>query len=173
MFQSYSKFVKYKRSTEILILENKSQYYWLGNYIDFNNLKFVKKIVLDDNIFEYKKTTNDILHSLSNILCDHSYNNVYFNYLSNLFDSPQIYMPSVLEIEIKYKIQFNILYLRSLPNLNKIKFSTYGNNLLKSLNFIKNIPKLRNLVFQNCSNIENFDLIKNYCDSEDIKLEIE
>jgi hypothetical protein len=174
---NFGKFFKLAPNTEIIDFEQATGYHWLGNYMDFNNLTRVKKIIIGNNNFGYTRTVNDITYNSN---CGYNYmagNNgipYYLNFLFNIFDSPQIFMPSVLELEVKFKdgSQIPSNTLRSLPNLMKLSFNGYGNNQLNSFELVKQIPKLKQLEFWNCLNVQHLDQIKNWCGSKNIKLEL-
>lgn len=170
---SFGKFFSYPPNTEIFDFTKTSGYVWHGNYLDFNKLVKLKKIIMLDSNFEYKRNVADIFYSDSNCYyTNFNYKN-YLNHLQNIFSSSQIYLPSVEELEVIYTINSpipNMLY--SLPNLSKIIFNNFANNSLFSFELIKAVPKLKHLEYNNCFNIQNLEQIKNWCDSKNIKLEI-
>jgi hypothetical protein len=125
--------------------------------------------------FKYRRTVSDICNSQdenhSNYL--HTDGCSFLNSLQNIFNSPQIFLPSVLEVEIIfYKNNAIPISLGSLPNLIKLTFNNFGNSELISFELIKAIPKLSHLIYYNCLNIKELDLIKNWSNSKNIKLEI-
>lgn len=139
-----------------------------GNYLDFNKLVGLKKIIMFNSNFRYYKTLPDIQYSM-----DKDANGFYHWSLSNLFDSPQIYLPNVQELTIRYNDSSSIpTQLRSLEKLTRLTFEQFGNTQLNSFELIKNIGKLKFLTFNNCLSIGNLDQIKNWSDSKNIHLEI-
>jgi len=135
---------------------------WLGNYMDLNKFKQVEKIIMFSYQFKYQRTIN------------YNHGNIFLDDLLNIFDTQQIYLPSVNELEIHFKTETVIPnnYLRSLPNLKKISFINYGNTALGTFDFIKNTTKLEHVIYKNCLNIQNLDQIKIWFDSKNLKLEI-
>lgn len=94
------------------------------------------------------------------------------NYISNIFDSSEIYLPNVVELVIyKHSMQDFYFMLRSLPKISKITFCKYENKLLKSFDFIKK-NNIKNVVYVNCLNISELDLIKNYFETNNYTLQI-
>ncbi len=174
---TFGTYFKYQISTTEFDFTKAEGFCWLGNYMDFNKLTCLTKIILFDKDFYYQKTVKDIYSSQQGI---QNYTNgqsgwqFFNNYLSNIFDSPQIYLLSVSELEIKFNNNTRVYNdnLRSLPNLKKIIFNNYANNQLTSFALIKNIPNLKHLIYLTCLNIHELDQIKNWCDSKGIKLEI-
>lgn len=190
----FNTLLKFSPKIKTLDLTNTDEYLWYGNYIDFNKLKYIKKIIMNNNNFEYEKTTLDdfkisdgdkinmylSLNYATRFSGNLSYktessNSTYLNhqnFLFNIFDSVQISLPSVEELEINYKIPYQLssLYLRSLPNLSKITFINYANNELISFELIHNLKNLVELNYLVCKNIKDLDKIKNYCDEKKIKL---
>jgi len=170
----FGNFFSYKQNTKIFdFTQVNSEFKWEGNYLDFNKLTCLKKIIMFNSNFKYMKTVNDILIYTDN----KNTNNInyhYFNGFTNIFNIAQIYLPSVLELEIKFndckcQIPYN---LNSLPNLTKLIFDNFENYPLSSFELIKNIPKLTYLIYHICVNITDFANIKNFCENNNIKLEI-
>jgi hypothetical protein len=173
----FGEYLKYSVNTTEFDFTKADGFNWIGNYMDFNKLTELNKIIIFDKNFNYHKTVFDIWspqQGLHNFI--HGQNGWQFfnNYFQNIFDSLQIFLPSVTELEIKFNTnaQVNNNNLRSLPNLKKITWNNYGNNQLTSFALIKNIPNLKHLIYLTCLNIHELDQIKNWCDSKGIKLEI-
>lgn len=174
---NFGNYFQYSSDTTVLDFEKAIGFCWLGNYMDFNRLIMLKKIIIGNNQITYQRTVPDVFCPNRGRDCSPPDANgwqFFNNSLANLFDSPQIFIPSVQEIEIKYKDGSAIPTnnFRSLPNLNKISFIGYGNNQLESFELIKQVGKLKKLEYSSCLNISNLDQIKNWCDSKNIKLEI-
>jgi hypothetical protein len=131
-----------------------------------------------DYDFNYKKTVKDNWSSqrpdINNVVLDANGWTWFQNYLPNIFDSQQIYLPSVTELEIKFCNNVTVANnnLRSLPNLKKIIFNNFANNKLDSFALIKNITNIKHIIYLTCLNIHELDQIKNWCESKGIKLEI-
>lgn len=183
----FGEFFTCKIRDTVLDLTIGDEYCWLGNYMDFNELKSVEQIIMFDEQFCYARNVNDVgsaypgnkpvpikaINTWSNGYQSCSYNKWQFqNCLSNIFNTPQIFMPSVTELAIIYKNSSPPTNLNSLPNLRKLSFSKYSNTQLTSFSLIQSIPKLKHLVYSQCLNIHELDKIKNWCDSKNIRLEI-
>lgn len=183
----FGEFFTCKIRDRILDLTVGDGYCWLGNYMDFNELKCVERIIMFDEQVRYGRNVadfgyvqnNDNMSMVTNYtqrLWDSmpSYGNNYIfqNCLANIFNTPQIFMPSVTELEIIYKNSSSPTNLNSLPNLRKLSFSKYSNNQLSTFQLIQSIPKLKHVVYSQCLNISDLDKIKNWCDSKNIRLEI-
>lgn len=164
-------------------------YCWLGNYMDFNELKCVERVIMFDEQVRYARDVDDTgttSDNTPNVKAVNCYNNgiqryaytdahswVFQNCLVNIFNTPQIFMPSVTELEIIYKSNTTTpTNFNSLPNLRKLSFSKYSNNQLSTFQLIQSIPKLKHVVYSQCLNISGLDKIKNWCDSKNIRLEI-
>jgi hypothetical protein len=154
----------------------------LGNYMDFNKLKGLKKIIMYGNQFKYWRTMRDINYCSNNNLPDgvniiytqYSSQYCYLSNLKNIFDTPYISLPNVTTLDVHFidGSVFPTNALRSIPNLARLSFYQWGNTQIYSFELIKSTPKLSHLVYSNCLNIANLDQIKNWCDSKNIKLEI-
>lgn len=167
----FGKFLSYSPLTPIFDFTKSDSYQWHGNYMDFNKLKELRKIIIFNSNFKYMRNVFDYYYGGNDY--NNNFKGCYSNSLQNIFDTPLIYIPSVIEIEVIYKDNSPIpSSLRSLPNLSKLSFYNFSNNVLSSFDLIKAIPKLTHLVYNLCLNIQNLDQIKNWCDSKNIKLEI-
>ncbi len=93
--------------------------------------------------------------------------------LDNMFNNPQLYFPNVKEIIFfrKSGSTFNGYTFKSLPNLSKVTFEQYENNQLTTFDFIKN-NNITHVVYNNCLNINQLDLIKNYFETNNLVLEV-
>lgn len=162
-----------------------ADYEWFGNYMDFNKLTELENITLNNNQLRYWKNARDIgwnnqtsIRPHSNYLYNHveGYNNYcnFLQYIPNIFDSPYIYLPSVKSLNIYYKSNeaFPTNTFKSVPNLSRLSFYDWANTEINSYELIKNIRKLNQLDYLNCSNIKDIDQIKVWCGSKNIKLEI-
>ncbi len=174
----FGDYLKYSTNSKEFNFTKFDDWNWIGNYIDFNKLTCLTKIIIFDKNFNYQKTIKDIYTPQRGNIENHTYDasgwQFYENYLQNIFDSPQIFLPSVTELEIKFLNNARIFNdnLRSLPNLKKITWNNFANNQLVSFPLIKNLTNLKHIIFLTCLNIHELDQIKNWCDSKGIKLEI-
>lgn len=95
--------------------------------------------------------------------------------LPNMFDNPQIYFPNVKELIIFNTsgngINFDSIKFRSLGKLSKVVFEQFANNKMMVFEFIK-LNKIKHVIFNNCLNIFQLDLIKNYFETNNFILEI-
>jgi hypothetical protein len=93
--------------------------------------------------------------------------------LDNMFNNTQLYFPNVKEIVFYRKsgTNFNSYIFKSLPNLKKVVFEQYENNQLTTFDFIKN-NKITHVIYNNCLNIYQLDLIKNYFETNNLVLEV-
>ena len=93
--------------------------------------------------------------------------------LDNMFNNPQLYFPNVSELTFYRKTgsNFSSYVFKSLPNLKKVVFEQYENNPLTTFDFIKN-NKITHVVYNNCLNITQLDLIKNYFETNNLVLEV-
>lgn len=92
----------------------------------------------------------------------------------NVFDDFKILLPNVTQMSIHYKdaiINFNNHRFKSLPNLRKVVFEQFGNNQLNTFQFIKG-NKINHIVYNNCLNIAELDLIKIYFETNNLRIEI-
>ena len=175
---NFGEYFKYSKNTKEFDFTKVDGWAWLGNYMDFNKLTSLSKIIIYDKDFNYHKKVKNIWCPQKNTLdyftLDANGWQFYENYLQNIFDSPQIYLPSVTELEIKFatNAQISNNTLRSLPNLKKITWNNFANNQLVSFALIKNIPTIKHLIYMTCLNIHELDHIKNWCESKGIRLEI-
>jgi hypothetical protein len=175
----FSNTLEYSSKTELLDFTTTDigELLWAGNYLDFNKLTNVKKIKLFSKQFTYESRLSsikikDTINSVRKR--EHCGGCYMFINIDNIFNHFEIYLPSVIEIEI-IKSDLNSLpnsILRSLPNLKKVIFSDYQNTSLECFEFIKLNTQLKDIQFKNCSSIQLLDEIKNWCDSKNIKLNI-
>ena len=172
-------YLQYSKNTTEFDFTMGNDWAWLGNYMDFNKLTSLSKIIIYDKDFNYHKKVKDIWSPNKGGVPDYftqDANGWQFmeNYLLNIFDSPPIFLPSVTELEIKFatNAQISNNTLRSLPNLKKITWNNFANNQLVSFALIKNIPSIKHLIYLTCLNIHELDQIKNWCESKGIRLEI-
>jgi hypothetical protein len=169
---TFGDYYKLRPNITVLDLTPIDSYEIFGNYMDFNKFKTLNKIIMYDR-YIYCRTVKDFSYDgLRTHNSSNSYSDLRLNFLNNLFDSPQILLPSVVSIEIIFKFGYATNNFRSLPNLKKISFMNYANNQTKTFELIKNIPNLKHIEYTNCLNIENLDQIKNWTDTKGIKLEI-
>jgi hypothetical protein len=175
----FGEYFKYSKNTTEFDFIKADGWVWLGNYIDFNKLTSLSKIIIYDKDFAYHKKVKDIWSPNKGGVPDYFTQDAngwqfYENYLLNIFDSPQIYLPSVIELEVKFSSNARVSndMLRSLPNLKKITWNNFANNQLVSFALIKNIPSIKHLIYITCLNIHELDQIKNWCESKGIRLEI-
>ena len=174
---NFGEYFKYSKNTTEFDFTKVDGWAWLGNYMDFNKLTSLTKIIIYDKDFNYHKKVKDIWSpqrpTPDYFAQDANCWQFYENYLLNIFDSPQIYLPSVVELEIKFYnniVSYN--NFRSLPNLKIITWNNIANNQLDSFALIKNIPTIKHLIYMTCLNIHELDQIKNWCESKGIRLEI-
>lgn len=141
-------------------------YLWLGNYMDFNKLKYLKNITLNTNQFQYRRGVIDIKCSagISYYLENGS---MFLNYISNIFDTPLIVLPSVEKIKIirdrNDTMPTNFI---SLPNLANIIFSGYST--IDAINLIKNLKKLKRVDFLSCGTVQKMEEITTWCNTNGI-----
>ena len=176
-YWTFGNYFKYQTNTIEFDFTKADGFFWLGNYMDFNKLTSLTKIIMYDKDFNYQRGVTDIWHKNTNTYGLHTQScpgTWIFGCLSNIFDSPQIYLPSVTELEVKFNSNAKIFndMLRSLPNLKKITWNNFANNQLVSFALIKNIPSIKHLIYLTCLNIHELDQIKNWCESKGIRLEI-
>ena len=175
---TFGQYFKYSKNTTEFDFTKASGWAWLGNYMDFNKLTSLSKIIMYDSDFNYKKAVKDNWSTqrpdINNVVLDGNGWTWFQNYLLNIFDSQQIYLPSVTELEIKFGTNVTVANnnLRSLPNLKKITWNNFANNKLDSFTLIKNITNIKHIIYLTCLNIHELDQIKNWCESKGIKLEI-
>jgi len=175
---TFGQYFKYSKNTTEFDFTKASGWAWLGNYMDFNKLTSLTNIIMCDYDFNYKKTVKDNWSmqrpDINNVVLDANGWTWFQNYLPNIFDSQQIYLPSVTELEIKFGNNATVANnnLRSLPNLKKITWNNFANNKLDSIALIKNITNIKHIIYLTCLNIHELDQIKNWCESKGIKLEI-
>lgn len=145
-------------------------------------MKSLKKIIMFETNFKYQRTISDIRKDISGRYEIHnefySYDGcfirTYLNHLSNFLDVQMIYLPSVVELVIRFKSSGEIPQnLRSIPNLHTLVFENFANNQLNTFELIKSIQKLKKLVFKSCLNIGNLDEIKCWSGSRNIVLVLE
>ena len=173
---NYGDFIKYPVNAITFDFTRINGHQWLGNYMDFNKLKFLKNIIIDGHQFEYIKNVTDVWSQQQNS----HYNYVqgingwqfYPNSLQNIFDSPMIFLPSVETIKIFGTTNLPSNTLRSLPNLKNIIFENYNNNQLNTFELIQNFTNIQYIQYTNCLNIQLLDQIRNWCLSKNIRLEI-
>ncbi len=181
---------------------NDPKFKWYGNLWEFNSFSNLKKIILDDNQFKYDynpcivdtktnidfklgthpitsyTTNNWWLHSnVGNFVPSFTYNTNTTTsaqtQLDNMFNNTQLYFPNVKEIVFYRKsgTNFNGYTFKSLPNLKKVVFEQYENNQITTFDFIKN-NKITHVIYNNCLNINQLDLIKNYFETNNLVLEV-
>lgn len=169
---TFGQFIKVKRNIQEIDFRH-----WLGaklygNLVDFNKLTFLRKIIINDDGFGYSyqsvvfKLSQIDVNDIINIACNQQGylkpTMTHSSVLTNMFDSPEIYLPNVTEIIIHKNTggNFNNMKLRSLPKLNTVRFEQYKDNLLQTFNFIRE-NKIKNVIYNNCANIEELKLIEN------------
>lgn len=93
----------------------------------------------------------------------------------NMFNDIKLCFPKVSQIVIHFRcpsnLDFNNFTFKSLPNLRKITFEQFANNQLHTFNFIK-VNKINTIVYNNCLNITELDLIKNHFATNNLRIEI-
>ena len=185
----FNNFIKIKKNIDVLDLRpwNDPKFKWYGNLWEFNSFTNLKKIILDDNNFKYDYHPNVInfkigtleINNITMIHCDNtndrkpSFTTTAQTQLDNMFNNPQLYFPNVYELTFYRKTggNFNSYTFKSLPNLKKVVFEQYENNPLTTFDFIKN-NKITHVVYNNCLNITQLDLIKNYFETNNLVLEV-
>jgi len=199
---AFNNFIKIKKNIDVLDLRpwNEPKYKWYGNLWEFNSFTNLKKIILDDDQFkyDYNPCTVDTKIDLKlgpypistyttnnwTLRCDNgagsnvpSLTNTTTvtaqTQLDNMFNNTQLYFRNVTELVFYRKSgnNFNGYTFKSLPNLNKVVFEQYENNQLTTFDFIKN-NKITHVVYNNCLNINQLDLIKNYFETNNLVLEV-
>lgn len=190
---AYGKFIKIKKDVEVIDFRewNDEKFKWYGNWWEFTNLEKLNKIIVSDSQLTYD--FSPIVLQLSNSTrlgvtarvtsANSNYCNSGGHYISasftspfdmtQIFNNPQIYLPNVKEIIVHYKnvSDFNSFVFNSLPNLIKVTFEQYGDKEIKTFNFIKN-NKIKNVIYNNCLNITELELIKNYFQTNNYSLKI-
>jgi hypothetical protein len=179
---AHGNFIKIKKNIEEIDFRrwNDPKFQWYGNLWDFNEFSNLKKIIMDDNQFGYNyeplKCITYPQYKLKDI--PFTTDRGHFKFISsssqdNMFNSYQIYLPNVKEVIFHSKgmSDFNTTRMASLPNLCKVVFEQYENKLLNTFEFIKQ-NGIKHVVYNNCLNIGNLDLIKNYFETNNFVLEI-
>ena len=182
---NFGDFIKFNINTEIIDLSKypSENYKYYGNLWEINKFKFLKKIIINEEqlFYDYQpvifKMGEFDINQIGTIHC-----NAYgilkpflcsSTQLTNMFDNVQLYFQNVVElIIIKNAVgNFENIRLRSLPKLRKITFKNYENTLLETFNFIK-VNGLKSVVYDNCLNIKELDLIKNLFETNNYELKI-
>lgn len=172
----FGKFFTAKPNDDILDFTTFDTYLYYGNYWDLNKLKSLKKIIMFDANFKYQRNIMDIycVNVTYNYVIGYNSYNSLLNHLKNFLDVQMIYLPSVVELVIRFKSSGEIPQnLRSIPNLHTLVFENFANNQLNTFELIKSIQKLKKLVFKSCLNIGNLDEIKCWSGSRNIVLVLE
>ena len=182
---NFGDFMKFNINTEIIDLSKypSNNYKYYGNLWEINKFKFLKKIIINDNqlMYDYQpvifKMGEIDIKKIPNIYCNSGIwmkpSFISSTQLTNMFDDVQLYFQNVVELTIiKNSVgDFNDIKLRSLPKLKKITFKNYENTLLETFNFIK-VNGLKSVVYDNCLNIKELDLIKNLFETNNYELKI-
>lgn len=175
---AYGTFIKIKKNVELIDFREWAdpKFKWYDNLCEFNNFVNLKKIIINDDQLIMNLTTNLKFgtYGLTQVHITTSIGNVLMSYsIPNMFDNPQIYFPNVTEIVIhkKSSTDFNPLYFRSLPKLTKVVFEQYVDTQIKTFDFIKN-NKIKHVVYNNCLNVHELELIKNYFATNNFVLKI-
>lgn len=93
----------------------------------------------------------------------------------NIFDEFMVWMPNVTTLEFVNNFNLNPSMFRSLPNINHIHLNnttTNPNIECNLLDFIKKHTNIKFIEFTKCNNIQQYDNIKSYSDSNGIKIKI-
>jgi len=177
----YGNYLNCTPQSTIFDFRTGDKFHWIGNYMDFNKLIGLKKVILNNNQFTYYRNIEDNQYlsgckvqftNLSHICNYRGVNPVLFGQ-ANIFDSKYIWLPNIIEMNVHFVLDsISINKLHSLPNLSKLSFFAWGYTQINSFELVKNIPKLSHLIYSNCLNIFNLNQIKNWCNSKNIKLEI-
>jgi hypothetical protein len=156
---------------------------WFGNVWEFNNLKFLKKIIIGSGQFYYNfPITNTItfngtdINSISYINTSNGNvrPNLTYTNIPNLFDNQQVYLPNVTEIVIystSVLANYDPVRFRSLPKLSKVVFEGFGNTQLITFDFVRN-NNIKHIVYSNCLNVHQLDLIKNHFETNNLRIEV-
>ncbi len=158
-----------------------------------NEFKLVNKIIVDINKLTWHTSggtldtkrikggyidpwhnggSNVYSHTLSAFLSD-----TVKGYTSgNIFNDCMVWMPNVTTLEFVNNFNLNPLMFRSLPNINHIHLNntttTNPNIECNLLDFIKKHTNIKFIEFTKCNNIQQYDNIKSYSDSNGIKIKI-
>lgn len=124
---------------------------------EFYKFKNLKKIIVNNH---------NVSNSFEYIIC-----------IPSFLNCNTIFLTSVLELDIKYikNLSSNILQsstLKSIPNLEKLTYYNYGYAKLESYELIKNMSKLKHVIYLTCLHIDKLEQIKKWCILKNIKLEI-
>jgi hypothetical protein len=173
---AYGSFIKIKKDVQIIDFRAWAdpKFKWYGNLWEFGNFQNLKKIIINDNQFEYIYQPIEIQGYLSGYTITTSYGQAATRtILPNMFDNPQMYFPNVRELVLysTSTLDFNAYRFRSLPNLTKVTFEQYVDKQIKTFEFIK-ANNIRHMVYNNCLNINELELIKNYFATNNFRLEI-
>jgi hypothetical protein len=181
---AHGSFIKIKKDVFIIDFRTWAdpKFKWYGNLWEFTNFQNLKKIIINDNQFGYNYDPVIVMNGgirITNVdtrICDHSGRCISCSsetVLPNMFDNPQMYFPNVREIVIYIKSipNFNTYKLRSLPNLTKVTFEQYVDTQIKTFEFVK-ANGIKHVVYNNCLNIDELELIKNYFATNNFRLEI-
>ena len=175
---AYGSFIKIKK--DVIIIDFRAwadpKFKWYGNLWEFGNFQNLKKIIINDNQFGYGYQPVRIGNFPDTCHVTTNHGTAIINpstVLPNMFDSPQMYFPNVRELVIysTYTLDFNAYRFRSLPNLTKVTFEQYVDKQIKTFAFIK-ANNIKHMVYNNCLNIDELELIKNYFATNNFRLEI-
>jgi hypothetical protein len=182
---AYGSFIKIKKDVQIIDFRAwaDQKFKWYGNLWEFSNFQNLKKIIINDNQWGYNYQpviltacqSGKIVTSNTQI-CNSGYTmscNV-STVLPNMFDNPQMYFPNVREIVIysTSTLDFNAFKFRSLPNLTKVTFEQYVDKQITGTFALIKANGIRHMVYNNCLNIDELELIKNYFATNNFRLEI-
>ena len=181
---NFGDFIKFNINTEIIDLSKypSENYKYYGNLWEINKFKFLKKIIINEEqlFYDYQPVIFKVgthyinnLPSITTAYGGHKPSFISSTQLTNMFDDVQLYFQNVVELTIiKNSVgNFENIRLRSLPKLRKITFKNYENTLLETFNFIK-VNGLKSVVYDNCLNIKELDLIKNLFETNNYELKI-
>lgn len=184
----FGRTISFPRNIESIDFNIFADYELAGNFQDFNKLHGLVRITISDHRFEYvpgcrnilctsihsnhKNYTTKVFSDAISFNAEQVQRTFQLNVVENLFDSRYIFLPSVKELEINYGNGIIPVTLRSIPNVEKLSFIQYGNTAFTPFPLIKEFKLLKRIVFKNCLVITELDQIKNWCETKQIKLEI-
>ncbi len=183
---TYGSMIKLRKSIDTLDFRQwvDPKFKWFGNVWEFNNLKFLKKIIIGSGQFYYNLPVNisftlqgQDINSINRIHCHengHLKPNFIYSNIPNLFDNPQVYLPNVSELVIystSVLANYDGVRFRSLPKLRKVIFEGFENTQLMTFDFVRN-NNIKHVVYSNCLNIHQLELIKNHFETNNLRIEV-
>ncbi len=185
---TYGSMIKLRKSIDTLDFRQwvDPKFKWFGNVWEFNNLKFLKKIIIGSGQFYYNfpltiRFEGVDLNHIRHIKYYHHTNNreewlnpKFEDKIPNLFDNPQVYLPNVSELVIystSVLANYDGVRFRSLPKLRKVIFEGFANTQLMTFDFVRN-NNIKHVVYSNCLNIHQLELIKNHFETNNLRIEV-